>query len=320
MNATEALVVGAGPTGLTAAIELKRFGVPVRIIDKARQPAQYSQALVVQARTLEQFERYGIAEQAVARGRKLLHASMINEGKTIVNFAFDRIASRYPFLLFLPQSETEKLLTEQLRSLGGTIERGVELAEVARKGDTVIASLIHEDGRSEEVTPRWLIGCDGAHSRIRGNLHVPFSGRSVALHFYLGDLELEGPDSLGDEVRVYLHRGDIVFIGRLSDKISRVIVAAHDTGDVQEAIEQKRQATIADFQEAIDRAGIRLKVLSADWMTPFSVNDRQAENMQIGNVFFGGRRVAYPLSGRRSGHEHGNTGCRQFGLEDSGGP
>lgn len=286
MNATEALVVGAGPTGLTAAIELKRFGVPVRIIDKAQQPAQYSQALVVQARTLEQFERYGIAEQAVARGRKLLHASMIDGGKTIVNFAFDRIASRYPFVLFLPQSETEKLLTEQLRSLGGTIERGVELAEVVRKGDTVTASLNHEDGRTEEVTPRWLLGCDGAHSRIRGNLRIPFSGRSVALHFYLGDLELEGPDSLGDEVRVYLHRGDIVFIGRLTDKISRVIVAAHDTGDVQEAIEQKRQATIADFQEAIDRAGIRLKVLSADWMTPLASMTGRLKTCRSGMCFW----------------------------------
>ena len=115
MNATEALVIGAGPTGLTAAIELKRFGVPVRNIDKTLHAAQYSQALVVQARTLEQFERYGIAEQAVARGRKLRHASMISEGKTVVAFPFDRIASRYPFVLFLPQSETEKLLTEHLR-------------------------------------------------------------------------------------------------------------------------------------------------------------------------------------------------------------
>ena len=69
------LIAGAGPTGLAMAIELKRLGLPVRLIDKAEHPAQHSQALVVQARTLEQFERYGIADEAVARGRKLLRAT-----------------------------------------------------------------------------------------------------------------------------------------------------------------------------------------------------------------------------------------------------
>lgn len=131
---------------------------------------------------------------------------------------------------------------------------------------------------------------------------MPFTGGSVALHFYLGDLELDGPDALGDELRVYLHRGDIVFIGRLTDRISRVIVAAHDAenGTVQDAIAQRRQVTIADFQETIDRAGIKLKVLSADWMTPFGVNDRQAEKMQIGNVFLAGdaSHIHSPVGGQ----------------------
>jgi 2-polyprenyl-6-methoxyphenol hydroxylase-like FAD-dependent oxidoreductase len=53
--ANNALIVGAGPTGLTMAIELLRLGVPVRLIDKSLHPTQFSQALVIQARTLEQF-------------------------------------------------------------------------------------------------------------------------------------------------------------------------------------------------------------------------------------------------------------------------
>jgi 3-(3-hydroxy-phenyl)propionate hydroxylase len=62
------LVVGAGPTGLALAIEMARSRLPVRILDKGSGPVEWSQALVVQARTLEQFERYGIAEKAVAEG------------------------------------------------------------------------------------------------------------------------------------------------------------------------------------------------------------------------------------------------------------
>src|SRR5215472_3905678 len=96
------LIIGAGPTGMTAAIELKRAGFNVRIIDKSDHMAQHSQALVVQARTLEQFQRYGIADEAVARGHKLHGAQIFSEGKRILSFGLDELASRYPFLLFLP--------------------------------------------------------------------------------------------------------------------------------------------------------------------------------------------------------------------------
>ena len=90
------LIVGAGPTGMTTAIESKRAGFDVRIIDKRDGLAEHSQALAVQARTLEQFQRYGIADQAVARGRKLRGARFYSEGKQIVAITFDQLPSRYP--------------------------------------------------------------------------------------------------------------------------------------------------------------------------------------------------------------------------------
>ena len=107
MSYSSILIVGAGPTGMTAAIELKRAGLDVRIIDKSDHLAEHSQALVLQARTLEQFQRYGMVDKAVARGRKLNGARFYSEGKQIVSINFDQLATRYPFLLFLPQSETE---------------------------------------------------------------------------------------------------------------------------------------------------------------------------------------------------------------------
>ena len=91
MALNEALIVGAGPTGLTLAAEFQRFGIPFRLIDKSNHGAKYSQALVVQARTLEQLERYGLAEEAVKQGRQLKQATLISEGKTIVSIPFDKI-------------------------------------------------------------------------------------------------------------------------------------------------------------------------------------------------------------------------------------
>jgi 2-polyprenyl-6-methoxyphenol hydroxylase-like FAD-dependent oxidoreductase len=165
----ECLIVGAGPTGLALAIELRRFGLPVRLIDKADRPAQWSQALVVQARTLEQFDRYGIADQAVARGRKISKAQIWSNAKQIASLDFRRIPSRFPYLLFLPQNETEELLTAHLRSLGIAIERQVELVSFENVDVDIGIStkLRYSDGHEEREQFRWMVGCDGAHSTVR---------------------------------------------------------------------------------------------------------------------------------------------------------
>ncbi len=132
MGDNEVLIVGAGPTGMTAAIELKRAGMDVRIIDKSDHMAQYSQALVVQARTLEQFQRYGLAEETMAHGRKLHEAKFYSDGKQIVDFKLDHMESRFPFALFIPQSETERVLNSHMESLGVQTERSVELTSLAQ--------------------------------------------------------------------------------------------------------------------------------------------------------------------------------------------
>jgi len=171
----QVLIAGAGPTGMTAAIELKRLGVDVRVIDKSDHMARYSQALVLQARTLEQLQRYGLADEAVAQGRKLNEARFYSEGKLIVDFKLDHMDGRYPFALFLPQSETEKLLNGCMESLGVRTERGVELLELKRDPH-LHATLRYPGGKTEEIAPRWVIGADGAHSTVREKMGVAFEG------------------------------------------------------------------------------------------------------------------------------------------------
>jgi 2-polyprenyl-6-methoxyphenol hydroxylase-like FAD-dependent oxidoreductase len=278
----QVLVVGAGPTGMTAAIELKRLGMDVRVIDKSDHMARYSQALVVQARTLEQLQRYGLAEETIAHGRKLKEAKFYSEGKLIVDFKLEHMDGRYPFALFIPQSETEKLLNQCLEGLGVEAERSVELLEL-KQDPHLRATVRHPDGRTEEIAPRWVVGADGAHSTVREKLGVAFEGGGVGLSFFLGDCGVEGPDVPGDELSLHVHHGDVLFLARLSDKVVRVIVATHE----QEAHE-KREVTIADLQRAVDAMGVRAEIKSAEWLTPFHVNDRQARHYRIGNAFLAG--------------------------------
>ena len=283
----QVLVVGAGPTGMTAAIELRRLGIDVRVIDRSDHMARYSQALVVQARTLEQLQRYGLAEETIAHGRKLNEAKFYSEGKQIVDFKLDHMDGRYPFALFIPQSETEKLLDAHMRSLGARAERGVELLELQREPH-LRATLKHPDGVTEEITPRWVIGADGAHSTVRDKLGVPFEGGGVGLSFFLGDCEMDGEDVPHDELAIHVRHGDVLFFGRLSDRVVRLIAATHEQQESGSPEQGKREVTVADLQRAVDRMGLKAKIKSAEWLTPFYVNDRQAKHYRIGDVFLAG--------------------------------
>jgi 2-polyprenyl-6-methoxyphenol hydroxylase-like FAD-dependent oxidoreductase len=113
-------------------------------------------------------------------------------------------------VLFLPQSETERLLIEHFASLGGRVERGLTLRAFRDDCSGVEAELDGASG-TQTVRARRLIGCDGAHSPVHRLTNVPFVGDTVGLSFFLGDLELRGPDVPDDELRIYLrHRGGAV--------------------------------------------------------------------------------------------------------------
>lgn len=290
------LIVGAGPTGMTAAIELKRAGLDVRIIDKSTHLALHSQALVVQARTLEQFQRYGIAAAAVERGRKLHGIDLRSEGNTIISFAFDRIPSRYPFLLMLPQSETEKILNAHMESLGVRTERGVELVSLTQPESLVVAVLRHPDGTEEQINPAWVIGCDGAHSTVRGLADIPFEGAGVPLSFFLGDMICEGPDVPIDRLSIHLHHGDVVFMAPLPNNVVRLIVAEHS----RQQEDLHRDLTIDDFQRVVDHAGVQVRIRSSEWMTPFRVSDLQSRFYRAGSVFLAGdaSHIHSPVGGQ----------------------
>ena len=131
------LIVGAGPVGMTLASELARYGVPVRIVDKAAQRTDKSKALVVWSRTLELLDRGGGSAPFVDAGFKAEAVNFIAGDKVIGRVSMEGVQSPYPFGLMLPQSETERLLEERLHDLGVDVERRVELATFKSGADGV---------------------------------------------------------------------------------------------------------------------------------------------------------------------------------------
>src|SRR5208283_1550615 len=123
---TAALVIGAGPVGLTMACELLRHGVPCRLIEQNEGPSSLTQsrALAIQARTMEVLENVGATEPILAQGRKVHGISGFHEGRRIIHLTLDLDAldTPFPFIVTLPQGRTERILLEVLKSRGGEVQ------------------------------------------------------------------------------------------------------------------------------------------------------------------------------------------------------
>src|SRR5579863_1675875 len=139
----QVFIAGAGPVGMTVASELARYGVSVRIVDKAAQRTDKSKALVLWSRTLELLDRGGGSEPFVQAGFKAEAVNFIAGDKVIGRVSMESVRSPYNYGLMLPQSETERLLEERLRGLGISVERQVELTTFTSGDHGVEARLRH---------------------------------------------------------------------------------------------------------------------------------------------------------------------------------
>ena len=194
------VVVGAGPTGLTAAVELSRMGVDVRIVDKAPEMSTTSRALGVQARTIELLRPRGVGDEMLRLGNRARRTALHADGRRLAGIEFGRMASEFNFILMLAQSETERLLAEQLGRQGIKVERGVEFVSLVEHSDSVEVTLAGPDGITEVVEASYVIAADGSHSPVRKALGLPFTGRSLPQNYVLGDLRLDGDDRRGSTV------------------------------------------------------------------------------------------------------------------------
>ena len=183
----QVLVVGAGPTGLVLAAELLARGIGVRIIDKGDGVALQTRAIGIHARTLEVLDMMGLAERFVERGQVVRHLRFYSEGRCLASLEFGRCGSRFGFLLDLPQDQTERLLRARIAELGGMVEDRTELIGLTAGREAVTAVVRSRGGETESITAGYVVGCDGAHSRVRHELGLSFHGHPYPQEWLLAD-------------------------------------------------------------------------------------------------------------------------------------
>ncbi len=280
----DALIVGAGPVGLTMAAALDHQGLSCRIIDKAPAPSDKSKALVVWSRTLELLDRFELAQSFVDAGMKIDGASMFANGKRLVHISITGVDSPFGFPLMLPQNETERLLAEYLMKRGISVERQLELRSFSEQPDCVTGALQRADGTEESFSAPWLIGCDGAHSTVRHGLGMQFTGAAEPNDWFLADIHVEGPLPT-NELSIYWHeKGVLVFfpITRTRFRVIADLGTSADTGPPPDP-------TLAQVQAKVDERGPGgLKIVDPIWLAGFRINERKVSEYRRGRTMLAG--------------------------------
>ncbi|MEU6804694.1 FAD-dependent monooxygenase [Streptomyces neyagawaensis] len=196
MTATPVLVVGAGPTGLSAACALWDLGVPCRVVDRRPGPGIAPKGLVLWSGALECLDRLGVAEKLTGTALPLAGASYWSKGRKLAGVRFGGLTgTAFPGPLCVPQPVTERALLERLTELGGTVEWETEATAVTvhRGGpEESVTVTLSAGGAEETVTVPWLVAADGARSLVRDSVGIPFEGHTFDRTFLIGDGRLEG--------------------------------------------------------------------------------------------------------------------------------
>jgi len=283
------LIVGAGPTGLMAALELARRQVPIRIIDAGTGPTpeHESRALALHGRSLDLFKRNGLEAKMLAVGNKVLGVDLQANGRPVAQLDFSDAGAARSYICVIPQGTTERILIDALEQRDVHVEWQTTCLSVDSLATPRVALSHHADQTASHLEPAHVIGADGAHSAVRRAIGATFEGETVEETFGLVDVRTTKPV---DPTRFVANRQSTGMLGRIpiNDRVVRYITDRPDIGEVLP-----------------DDPGVDDII----WSSTFRVSYRHVDTFQRGQVFLMGDAA----------HLHSPAGGRgmNLGLEDA---
>lgn len=303
----DALIVGAGPTGLMLANQLARRGVRALIVDRHAGPSLQTRALGVQARTLEIYAQLGVVDRALELGKQGNGANLWAEGRKTARVPLGdtgRGLTPYPYILILGQDDNERILGDRLRALGGEVRWNTELVALTQLPDRVVTTLRQPDGSTREIAAAWVAGCDGARSAVRELNGIGFPGAPYEHVFFVADVEAVG-EMVPDELNVYLWRsGFHLFFPMRGRDHWRVV------GILPEDLRGRDDLRFEDVIPSVrGEAGAALAFKSCSWFSTYRIHHRSASRFRERRCFLLGDAA----------HIHSPVGAQGMntGLQDA---
>ena len=291
----DVLIVGAGPTGLVLAIELRRRGASVCVVDRASSKPTNSRATDIHSRSLEIFDAIGVSDAIVARGKKVRTFNAFSAGRCVSRLDLGRVGSRFPFTIALPQNEVEAVLESRLATLGGRVARGVALVGLTQKPSHVELSFCAPGSSSDHPLPtaaRFVVGCDGIGSTVRSLSDTPFVGTTYAQRYVVADLNVDW-DLADDEVHLFMDKGGFFNVIALPGRARCRILC--DIGDTKTDVSLDLVASLL-----ARRTHRKARLYDPTMMTTFSIQRRLVPEYRRGRVLLAGdaAHTCSPLLGQ----------------------
>jgi 2-polyprenyl-6-methoxyphenol hydroxylase-like FAD-dependent oxidoreductase len=284
---TDVIIVGAGPTGLSLACQLVRYGIDFVIIEKNVGVTRYSKAIGVQARTLEIYEQLGLAQQTLDRGQIAGKIRILTDGKVrggIDLTAMGKGLSPYPYLFILDQSKNEQLLYEYLQSHQKEVQWKTELEHFAQDEMGVTAQVKTADGISKSIAAKYLVGCDGAKSPVRQTLGLTFEGSTLERLFYVADVQLDWAFSHDAGYGCLSRASETLFFPMAGENCYRII------GTFPEGFDKKEgEILFAEIEQRIkEDTELALNITNVNWFSVYKVHTRAVNKFSVGRCFVAG--------------------------------
>ena len=276
---TDVLIVGAGPVGLFLANECARRGLRYRIVEAHATLSEHSKALAIFPRTLEIFDMAGVAGPFLEKANRATRVAIVAHQRGLAHIRFAPEESPYRFIAMVPQDVTEKLLAEELGRRSGAVEYETSFVSAVER-DGLVSATLDNKGEREELTAKFVIGCDGAHSTVRHLLKLPFEGAAYDALFMLADIQTN--DVLpADELQLCPSESGPAAIFPMSATRRRVVA----TVDAPEG-----EAPSLDLVRKIltERAPAGIEAQALHWSSYFRIHHRHAGQLRVGRMFIAG--------------------------------